>query len=209
MFEDSAVQTQSTYDRCFHVYMCSSCPKIYISMEKESKRGRERQIERKNKNTSDQTSTVAGKTRKIKHLRRVQHFLAGITLREQHEHGIRWRIPKNAKSQWKGLLKLYYDPENAEALHVDTISLPTALPCLKAARRVNACKCHEMSKFKIHVLRKWAVTATASEQCCARQPPKVTKKLEQSFQIHTITQYVWKGICCHISGRKACTYMHT
>jgi len=54
----------------------------------------------------------------------------------------------------KGLLKLYYDPENAEALHVDTISLPTALPCLKAARHVNACKCHEMSKFKIHVLRK-------------------------------------------------------
>lgn len=42
----------------FHVYMCSLCPKIYISMEKESKRGRG-QIERKNKNTSDQTSTVA------------------------------------------------------------------------------------------------------------------------------------------------------
>ena len=88
--------------------MCSLCPKIYISisMEKENKRRTERQIERKNKNTSDQqirdwNKYSSAKTRKITHLRRVQHFLAGITLREQHEHGIRWRIPKNAKSQWK------------------------------------------------------------------------------------------------------------
>lgn len=148
---------------------------------------RERETDRKEKQKYERSNKYSSaRARKTTHLRRVQHFLAGITLREQHEHGIRWRIPKNAKSQWKGLLKLYYDPENAEALHVDTISLPTALPCLKAARHVNACKCHEMSKFKIHVLRKWAVTATASEQCCARQPPKVTKKLEQSFQIHAI-----------------------
>ena len=90
----------------FHAYTCSLCPKIYISMGKESKRRRERQIERKNKNTSDQqirdwNKYSSAKTCKIKHLRSVQHFLAGITLREQHEHGIRWRIPKNAKSHWK------------------------------------------------------------------------------------------------------------
>jgi len=84
----------------FHGYMCSLCPKIYVSMEKESKRGRERESDRKEKQKYGRSNKYSSaKTRKITHLRRVQHFLAGITLREQHEHGIRWRIPKNPKSQ--------------------------------------------------------------------------------------------------------------